>query len=218
MRATIDRVLTTLGDVGAPATWVFENHDVTRLPTRYGGGELGRRRARAAALLLFGLPGAAFAYQGQELGLEEVDVPDDSASGPDLPSHRRRPEGARRLPCAAALDDGAADVRLHRRRAVAADAPRTGGRSASRRRSATPTRRSRSSAPRSACGRAHDRFAWRESPRGTMIFDRGDLTCLVNVDASELELPDGELLLASEPGITTTLPPNTAAWVRKGTT
>jgi hypothetical protein len=51
-----------------------------------------------------------------------------------------------------------------------------------------------------------------------MIFDRGDLTCLVNVDASELELPDGELLLTSEPGITTTLPPNTAAWVRKGTT
>ena len=82
MRATIDRVLTTLGDAGAPATWVFENHDVTRLPTRYGGGELGRRRARAAALLLFGLPGAAFAYQGQELGLEEVDVPDEAREDP----------------------------------------------------------------------------------------------------------------------------------------
>ena len=63
----------------------------------------------------------------------------------------------------------------------------------------------------------HDEFAWRESPPGAMIFDRGDLTCLVNVDAAELELPDGELVLASEPGITTTLPPNTAAWVRKGT-
>ena len=37
-------------------------------------------------------------------------------------------------------------------------------------------------------------------------------------DSTELELPDGELLLASEPGLTTTLPPNTAAWVRKGTT
>ena len=82
MRATIDRVLTTLGAAGAPATWVFENHDVTRLPTRYGGGELGRRRARAAALLLFGLPGAAFTYQGQELGLEEVDVPDEARQDP----------------------------------------------------------------------------------------------------------------------------------------
>ena len=62
-----------------------------------------------------------------------------------------------------------------------------------------------------------DEFSWRESPQGTMIFDRGDLTCLVNVDATELALPAGELVLASEPGITTTLPPNTAAWVRKGT-
>ena len=60
-------------------------------------------------------------------------------------------------------------------------------------------------------------LAWRESPEGTMIFDRGDLTCLVNFDARELELPPGELVLASEPDLTTTLPPNTAAWVRKGT-
>ena len=49
-----------------------------------------------------------------------------------------------------------------------------------------------------------------------MIFDRDDLICAVNFDADELELPDGELVLASEPGITTTLPPNTAAWVREG--
>ena len=48
-----------------------------------------------------------------------------------------------------------------------------------------------------------------------MIFDRGDLTCLVNVDAPELELPDWELVLASEPELTMTLPPNTAAWVRR---
>ena len=82
MRATIDRTLAALGAVGAPATWVFENHDVTRLPTRYGGGEVGRRRARAAALLLFGLPGTSFTYQGQELGLEEVDVPDEQRQDP----------------------------------------------------------------------------------------------------------------------------------------
>ena len=152
MRATIDRVLTTLGDAGAPATWVFENHDVTRLPTRYGGGELGRRRARAAALLLFGLPGAAFAYQGQELGLEEVDVPDEARQDPIF--HRtggaRKGRDGCRVPLP--VDDGAADVRLHRGRAVAADARGLGAARAWRRRSATPTRRSRSSAPRSACG------------------------------------------------------------------
>jgi alpha-glucosidase len=59
-------------------------------------------------------------------------------------------------------------------------------------------------------------FAWREGPPGTMIFDRGELTCLVNFDGPELELPAGELVLASEPGITTTLPPNTGAWIKRG--
>ena len=217
MRATIDRVLTTLGDVGAPATWVFENHDVTRLPTRYGGGELGRRRARAAALLLFGLPGAAFPYQGQELGLEEVDVPDEARQDPIF--HRtggaRKGRDGCRVPLPWTSEPptfGFTDGEPWLPMPAGLGAAR-----ASRRRSATRARRSRSSAPRSALRPRHDRFAWRESPRGTMIFDRGDLTCLVNVDADELELPDGELVLASEPGITTTLPPNTAAWVRKGT-
>jgi alpha-glucosidase len=64
-----------------------------------------------------------------------------------------------------------------------------------------------------------DRFSWRESPAGTMSFERGDLTCLVNFDAAALELPEGELLLASEPGIETTLPASTSAWIRtKGAT
>ena len=58
-------------------------------------------------------------------------------------------------------------------------------------------------------------LAWRDSPDGTMIFDRDDLTVLVNFDAPALELPDGELVLASDPGVTTTLPPNTSAWIRR---
>ncbi len=217
MRATIDRVLTTLGDAGAPATWVFENHDVTRLPTRYGGGELGRRRARAAALLLFGLPGAAFTYQGQELGLEEVDVPDEARQDPifhHTGGARKGRDGCRvplpwtTEPPTFGFTDGEPWLPMPEDWGLLSveEQERDPDSTLSLFRSALRLR------PR------HDRFAWRESPRGTMIFDRGDLTCLVNVDASELELPDGELLLASEPGLTTTLPPNTAAWVRKGTT
>jgi alpha-glucosidase len=59
----------------APVTWVVENHDVARTPTRYGGGERGAARARAAILAVLGLPGAAYLYQGQELGLPEAEVP-----------------------------------------------------------------------------------------------------------------------------------------------
>jgi alpha-glucosidase len=58
----------------APVTWVVENHDVTRTPTRYGGGPRGYARARGALLAILGLPGAAYLYQGQELGLPEVEL------------------------------------------------------------------------------------------------------------------------------------------------
>jgi alpha-glucosidase len=54
---------------GARVTWVAESHDVVRAPTRYGGGARAAARARAALLALLGLPGAAYLYQGQELGL-----------------------------------------------------------------------------------------------------------------------------------------------------
>lgn len=60
---------------GAAPTWALENHDIVRSATRFGGGELGSLRSRAALVALLGLPGPAYLYQGQELGLPEVDVP-----------------------------------------------------------------------------------------------------------------------------------------------
>src|SRR6202042_3741393 len=87
LRSVIDATLASHAKVGAPATWVLSNHDVIRNVTRYGRaghriGEptdlvLGTRRARAAALLSLSLPGTAYVYQGEELGLWEVeDLPD----------------------------------------------------------------------------------------------------------------------------------------------
>lgn len=61
--------------VGAAPSWALENHDIVRTVTRFGGGEPGRERARAAVVALLGLPGAVYIYQGQELGLPEIDVP-----------------------------------------------------------------------------------------------------------------------------------------------
>lgn len=103
MRTAIDKSLTTMGAVGAPATWVLSNHDVVRHLTRYGRPqsdgpvhdladhllagpfdlELGTRRARAAALLTLALPGCAYLYQGEELGSWEVeDLPDEALQDP----------------------------------------------------------------------------------------------------------------------------------------
>jgi alpha-glucosidase len=216
MRRTIERTLDALGAVGAPATWVFENHDVTRVPTRYGGSERGRRRARAAALLLFGLPGVSFTYEGQELGLEEVDVPEDARQDPIFfrtRGERKGRDGCRvpipwtTAPPAFGFTEGEPWLPMPQDWAAVSVEAQAGlsGSTLELYRAALRLR------PRG------EELTWRESPEGTMIFDRGDLTCLVNFDAPELELPDGALVLASEPDITTTLPSDTAAWVRKGT-
>jgi alpha-glucosidase len=83
LRTTIEQSVTSLASVGAPPTWVLSNHDVVRHVTRYGGGELGGRRARAALLLMLALPGGAYLYQGEELGLPEVvDLPDAALQDP----------------------------------------------------------------------------------------------------------------------------------------
>jgi alpha-glucosidase len=82
-REAIDRSLLALGEVGASAQWVLSNHDIQRHVTRFGGGAQGVRRARAAALMVLALPGGAYVYQGEELGLPEVlDLPEDVLADP----------------------------------------------------------------------------------------------------------------------------------------
>jgi alpha-glucosidase len=89
LEVVIDESLKEFGAVQAPSTWVLSNHDVIRHATRMaydkipkqGDGigpeyaqpntELGLRRARAATAFMLGLPGGAYIYQGEELGLPE---------------------------------------------------------------------------------------------------------------------------------------------------
>ncbi|GAB3547865.1 glycoside hydrolase family 13 protein [Arthrobacter tumbae] len=97
-RAVIQRSLDDHHGVGGGLTWVLSNHDVPRHASRYAlpddihpdqwlisngtspivDQNLGLRRARAATLMMLALPGSAYLYQGEELGLPEV---------PDLPEH-----------------------------------------------------------------------------------------------------------------------------------
>jgi alpha-glucosidase len=81
--------LEAFGSVGAPSTWVLSNHDVIRHVSRFGvetpppqgsgigpgmeqpDEELGQKRGRAATAFMLGIPGGAYLYQGEELGLPE---------------------------------------------------------------------------------------------------------------------------------------------------
>ena len=114
LRGVIEATLSAHDAVGAPATWVLSNHDVARHVTRYGrlrsgldrdwtsadgAGvdlELGTRRARAAALLALALPGGAYVYQGEELGLWEVeDIPEPLLQDPGWARSRQTRDGCR---------------------------------------------------------------------------------------------------------------------------
>jgi alpha-glucosidase len=110
-RETITQSLTQVAAVGAPQTWVLSNHDVVRHASRLGYPQqpglqkiagigpddpqpdavLGLRRARAATTVMLALPGSAYLYQGEELGLPEATrLPDASRQDPTF----ARTEGA----------------------------------------------------------------------------------------------------------------------------
>lgn len=129
-RNVIDLTLASTGAVGAPPTWVLANHDTTRVVTRYGRPStgarftpdgmdlesfagigsvpdgatdvaLGRKRARAAVLLEMALPGGAYVYQGDELGLAEVeDIPEELLQDPtwERSGHKVRGRDGCRVP------------------------------------------------------------------------------------------------------------------------
>ncbi len=95
LRRTIDASMAANDAVGAPTTWVLSNHDVVRHVSRLGletdgprpNGirahdpqpeyHFGLRRARASSLMMLGLPGSAYLYQGEELGLPDHTALDD---------------------------------------------------------------------------------------------------------------------------------------------
>jgi alpha-glucosidase len=127
LRAVIDESLAASAQVGAPTTWVLSNHDVVRHPSRYGlpdrtpwrhglglgdpqpDDALGLQRARAATLLMLALPGSAYLYQGEELGLpEHTTLPDDARQDPTWvrSRHENRGRDGCRVPVPWAAADG----------------------------------------------------------------------------------------------------------------
>jgi alpha-glucosidase len=237
LRQVID---TTLTSIGTAAPWVLSNHDVTRHLTRYGrkdtgGGwqdnpgrpdlALGTRRARAAILLTLALPGSAYLYQGEELGLEEVeDIPDELIADPlwGRTGHVVRGRDGCRVPLpwqAGAPGFGfgpptAAPPWLPQPaswHALAADAEnRDPGSMLELYRRALRLRRA-NAAPRPAAGQ----LTWLQSAEGVLAFTQpGGLTCVVNISGRPVSLPaHSGVLLASGELSGDMLPPDTAVWL-----
>ena len=243
LRHVISETLEEHAAVGAPATWVLSNHDVVRHVSRYARDpqlpgshlmqllalpadlELGRRRARAAALLTLALPGGAYVYQGEELGLPEVeDLPDDVLADPtwERSGHTDRGRDGCRVPLpwsgggppyGFSEDGAAAPPWLPQpgdwsELTVAAQTGAPGSmlelyRSALRLRHAVP-----------ALGDGE--LTWLDAPEGCLAFAREPgFVCLVNVDGGPWELPAGyHVVLASDEPADGRLLAATAVWLR----
>ncbi|MFC7380570.1 glycoside hydrolase family 13 protein [Sphaerisporangium rhizosphaerae] len=240
LRASIDLTLATHATIGAPPTWVLSNHDVPRPVTKYGRAitsfshadrrdgmasdlALGERRARAAALLAMALPGGVYVYQGEELGLPEVeDIPAELRQDPmwtrskntvpgrdgcrvPLPWSGATPPfgystGEPWLPQPAAWKDLTAEAQN-------ADP----GSMLCLYRTALHIRRAEL---------GDGALRWLEAPEGVLAFAReSGLACVVNLNAGPVPLPAHEsVLLASGPLDGEVLPSDTAVWLRPAET
>ena len=225
---TIDEALTAFDKVGAPAPWVLGNHDKARQVTRYGSLE----RARAAALLMLALPGSAYLYAGEELGLPEADVPDAARQDPIFfrSGGRRAGRDGCRVPMP--WHDDAAAIGFSAPGSAPSWLPVPAGWHgyAVERQTADPAStlsmyqqalRLRALYPALGSGRATvtrtgDVVRVDLTPRHG---DSDPVTCWINMGTTPAEVPAGRLLLASDPragapvGGTMPLPADTAVWV-----
>jgi len=235
-RDVITRSIAVSSEVGAPTTWVMSNHDTVRHASRYGlsvpgarprgidaAGEqpdelLGLRRARAAALLTLALPGSAYVYQGEELGLPEHTTLDashrqdpaffrtngeeigrDGCRIPlpwksDLPAYGFGPGEATWLPQPASFARYAVDRQEGRR-------------------GSTLELYRRSLALRREYDLGNGHLVWLDAAEGVVAFRNGAITVLVNTTDVAVPLPNGEVVLASEPVEDSMLPANAAVWI-----
>ncbi len=229
MRESIIAALAAHEAVGAPPTWVLSNHDTVREVSRYARpqGErplrklsdlvdlpadfaVGRRRARAAALLMLALPGGAYVYQGEELGLAEVeDLPEELLQDPGWEQSGRTERGrdgcrvpipwsGETSPFGFSPDDASAPPWLPQPpdwRELTVEA-QTGDE-----RSMLELYRRALSLRRTQPALGDGKLSWREAPDGALAFVRHPgFMCIVNLSGDPVALPDGaELLISSGP-------------------
>ena len=243
LRAVIDGSLGMLGAVGAPATWVLSNHDVVRHPSRYGRRtarrwvanesyrpdgpldlELGTRRARAAALLMLALPGGAYVYQGEELGLPEVeDLPESVLQDPtwERSGHTDRGRDGCRVPIP--WTEGGTAFGFSPEGATGEPwlpQPADWGGFSVAAQSGDPTSMLELYRAALRIRREHPALgdgsmSWLDAPEGVLAFRREPgFVCVVNLSAEPYELPaHSALLLAGGPLRNGLLGPDQAVWL-----
>ncbi|GAB3561974.1 glycoside hydrolase family 13 protein [Spelaeicoccus albus] len=244
-RTIITKNLAEARDSGASSTWVLSNHDVVRHATRYGltsvagdhgdprergkqwllggddaptlDGALGLRRARAATLLMLALPGSAYIYQGEELGLQEVgEIPDDARADPVFFRSRGAEKGRDgcRVPLPWTRDGrafGFSDTGAH--------LPQPSWFGAYSVEAEESDLESTLALYRRALNLRHrlqtdETLNWVDDAPEVVHFTRpGGWRCVTNFGSEPITLPGGDVAVVSGPLRAGMLPPDTTAWL-----
>ncbi len=242
LRDVIERTSAANTAVGAPTTWVLSNHDVVRHATRFGypktlrlngvgaddpqpDADLGLRRARAATAMMLALPGGAYLFQGEELGLpEHTSMPDADRQDPtfERTGHRERGRDGCRVPMAWEKDspaygfndsgatwlpqpDAYGGLALDQQRGVKDSTYELY-------RTLLRVRRER--------GLGTGELHWVDAGDDAVAFDNGALRCVTNLGSAAYTVPAGwSVLLSSAPETDAapldTVPTDTTAWLTR---
>ena len=238
-RDVISKTMAADHAVGAPTTWVLSNHDVVRHVSRFGlsdpgasheglgerdeqpDNEIGLRRARAGSLMMLALPGSAYLYQGEELGLpEHTTLPDEFRQDPTWfrSEHTRvgrdgcripmpwtagspglgfSPNGEVWLPQPESYDELAADRQM--------EDP-----------SSTWSLYHAALAKRRELALGAGELTWVDAGADLVAFDNGPVRVMTNVLGAPVDLPAGyEVLLSSVPVTDGVLPTDATVWLTK---
>jgi alpha-glucosidase len=237
IRSTIDLSLAANDAVGAPTTWVLSNHDVMRHASRYGydgpvelesgvGAEdpqpdraLGLRRARAATALMLALPGSAYLYQGEELGLPEAtDLPDEVRQDPvwNRSGHTIRGRDGCRVPLPWTPDGpsfgfGSSEATWLPQRDYYGEYAVSVQESDE---SSTLSLYRHLLEVRRELRLGIGALVWDGATTAdTLVLRRGDVLVVANVSGEPVPLPDGEVIAASAPLDGRVVPADTTVWV-----
>ncbi len=239
LRDVITESLEAFTGVGAPSTWVLSNHDVVRHASRLGlapyaagpgagigpsspekpDAALGLHRARAATALMLALPGSAYLYQGEELGLPEViELDDEYRQDPSF--HRTGGEVYGRDGCRVPIpwepdapafgfnttgESWLPQPETFARFAHAAQADVEGS---------TLELYRLALALRAEHGFGLGTLTWLEGYADDVLaFRNGGVTVIANLGDAPVELPAGEVILASDPLEAGAVPSDTTVWV-----
>ncbi len=244
LRKVIDESLEAFGGVGGPSTWVLSNHDVVRHASRFAleyaiddqpsgfgpkstvlpDAELGLKRARAATTLMLALPGSAYLYQGEELGLpDSLDIPDEFRQDPTFFRTNGKIYGRDgcRVPIPWAADEPA--FGFNNTGESWLPQPKVYGELARDRQagaagSTLELYRSLLRA-RADYDLGTGSLSWLEGfPAEVVAFSNGKVTVVANTGSAPVELPAGKILQASGPlsgAEGRTLPTDTTVWLER---